>query len=82
MPWLREVSYSREATVAAVQDYFDFLASTYISKSAILRPPEGGWPNITGGPAPPLSPLPCPARPLAHPCRPCLYWVHVVAPCR
>jgi len=46
MPWLSEVSYSREATVAAVNDYFEFLASMYIAKSAILRPPEGGWPEI------------------------------------
>jgi len=46
MPWFSEVSYSREATVAAVNDYFDFLASMYIAKSAVLRPPEGGWPEM------------------------------------
>jgi hypothetical protein len=49
MPRLCEVSYSREATIAAVSDYFDFLASMYVKKSAILRPPEGGWPGMTVG---------------------------------
>ncbi|GAB1317775.1 Alpha beta hydrolase fold protein [Madurella fahalii] len=47
MPWLSEVRYSREATVAAVIDYFEFLAKMYIKESDILRPPEGGWPEIT-----------------------------------
>lgn len=47
MPQRSEVSYSREATVAAVSDYFNFLAKMYLNESNILRPPEGGWPEIT-----------------------------------
>ncbi|KAL2023304.1 hypothetical protein VTK56DRAFT_3042 [Thermocarpiscus australiensis] len=47
MPQLSEVSYSHEATIAAVSGYFDFLAKMYLNESDILRPPEGGWPEIT-----------------------------------
>jgi hypothetical protein len=47
MPRLSEISYSHEAAVAAISDYFDFLAKMYLDESAILRPPEGGWPEIT-----------------------------------
>jgi hypothetical protein len=47
MPRLSEVSYSHNATIAAITDYFEFLASMYMKESAILRPPEGGWPQIT-----------------------------------
>jgi hypothetical protein len=42
MPWLSEIRYSREATVAAVSGYFDFLASMYLDEEAILRPPAEG----------------------------------------
>jgi hypothetical protein len=47
MPRLSEISYSHEAAVAAITDYFDFLAKMYLDESAIFRPPEGGWPEIT-----------------------------------
>ncbi|KAK3301964.1 uncharacterized protein B0T15DRAFT_569336 [Chaetomium strumarium] len=46
MPVLSEIRYSREATVAAVTGYFDFLAKMYLNEADILRPPEGGWPEI------------------------------------
>ncbi|KAL1841512.1 hypothetical protein VTJ49DRAFT_7003 [Mycothermus thermophilus] len=46
MPYLRDVSYSLEETVAAVSDYFDFLVKLYLPESLILRPPEGGWPEV------------------------------------
>ncbi|KAK4044654.1 hypothetical protein C8A01DRAFT_31150 [Parachaetomium inaequale] len=42
MPKLSEVRYSREATVAAVSGYYEFLASMYLDESDIQRPPEGG----------------------------------------
>jgi hypothetical protein len=47
MPRLSEISYFHEAAVAAISDYFDFLAKMYLDESAILRPPAGGWPEIT-----------------------------------
>jgi hypothetical protein len=49
MPCLSEIRYSREATVAAVSGYFDFLASMYLDEEAILKPPAEGWPEITPG---------------------------------
>ncbi len=47
MPWLQEISYSRDACVAAVRDYYDFLTKMYLKPSAVIQPPEGGWPDIT-----------------------------------
>jgi hypothetical protein len=47
MPKLSEVRYSREATVSAVSEYYEFLASMYLDESDIHRPPDGGWPEIT-----------------------------------
>ncbi len=47
MPKLSEVRHSREAAVAAASEYFGFLAKMYLDESNILRPPEGGWPEIT-----------------------------------
>ncbi|KAK4105097.1 hypothetical protein N658DRAFT_387008, partial [Parathielavia hyrcaniae] len=47
MPLLSEIQYSREATVAAVSAYFDFLASMYLDDEAILGPPNEGWPEMT-----------------------------------
>lgn len=44
---LRSVVYSREATVAAFEDYFDFLTKLYLDEDAVQRPPPGGWPEIT-----------------------------------
>ncbi|MCJ1269695.1 hypothetical protein MMC22_009587 [Lobaria immixta] len=49
-PQLGEISkYDREAVIAAVTDFYHFLAQLpYIEPADILHPPlEGGWPNIT-----------------------------------
>jgi hypothetical protein len=47
MPELHEVSYSREATIAAFRDFYQFLAKFYMSEDEIEEPPAGGWPTIT-----------------------------------
>jgi hypothetical protein len=47
MPELREVSYSREATIAAFRDYYQFLIKMYLPESMLEEPPAGGWPSIT-----------------------------------
>lgn len=47
MPRLADISYSREATIAAVRGYYQFLARLYLPPSSIVEPPEGGWPQIT-----------------------------------
>jgi hypothetical protein len=46
MPTITDISYSREATVAAVRDYYRFLVSMYLDESSMQEPPEGGWPSI------------------------------------
>ncbi|RYO76349.1 hypothetical protein DL766_009950 [Monosporascus sp. MC13-8B] len=46
MPSLDEITYSRDATVAAVRDYYDFLTKMYVRESDIIEPPAGGWPTI------------------------------------
>ncbi|KAG9952244.1 hypothetical protein KCU85_g2152, partial [Aureobasidium melanogenum] len=47
MPELHEVSYSREATIAAFRDYYQFLTTMFLPKGRVLEPPVGGWPSIT-----------------------------------
>jgi hypothetical protein len=47
MPLLNEISYSRDAVVAAVRDYYGFLVDMYLPKSQVLQAPDGGWPSIT-----------------------------------
>ncbi|KAF2674050.1 hypothetical protein BT63DRAFT_444830 [Microthyrium microscopicum] len=47
MPSLSEIVYSEAATITAVQDYYQFLTKMYLENSAIIHPPEGGWPSIT-----------------------------------
>lgn len=47
MPLLNKISYSRDATVAAVRDYYGFLVDMYLPKSQVLQAPDGGWPTIT-----------------------------------
>jgi len=47
MPELHEVSYSREATIAAFRDYYQFLTKMYMPETMIDEPPTGGWPSIT-----------------------------------
>jgi hypothetical protein len=43
---LEDVSYSREATIAAITDYYTFLTRMYLKESHIVYPPAGGWPDI------------------------------------
>ncbi|KAK6834142.1 hypothetical protein PG989_002999 [Apiospora arundinis] len=47
MPYLADISYSREATIAAVRGFYQFLSKFYLPESSIIEPPEGGWPQIT-----------------------------------
>ena len=44
MPYLCDISYSQDACVAAVRDYYQFLAQLYLDESFILEPPATGWP--------------------------------------
>ncbi|CAK1360700.1 unnamed protein product [Cercospora beticola] len=44
---LCNITYSRAATVAAFQDYYDFLTKMYLDPKYLMQPPEGGWPEIT-----------------------------------
>lgn len=46
MPELADITYSREATIAAVSDYYSFLAKLYMKDSQVIYPPAGGWPSI------------------------------------
>ncbi|EAQ89740.1 predicted protein [Chaetomium globosum CBS 148.51] len=46
MPQLDEVSYSREATIAAVREYYRFLTRMYLNECYVAEPPEEGWPEI------------------------------------
>ena len=47
MPKLSEISYSREATIAAITDFYRFLEKMYLPDGAFAEAPEGGWPSIT-----------------------------------
>jgi hypothetical protein len=47
MPELQEVSYSREATIAAFRDFYQFLTKMYLSENMVEEPPAGGWPTVT-----------------------------------
>ena len=47
MPELENITYSRDATVAAVRSYYDFLTTLYLDPAHIISPPPGGWPSIT-----------------------------------
>ncbi|KAK2029534.1 hypothetical protein LX32DRAFT_351843 [Colletotrichum zoysiae] len=46
MPTLDQVTYSEEATVAAVTDFYAFLTKMYLPESAVVHPPPGGWPTL------------------------------------
>jgi hypothetical protein len=46
MPRIEDISYSREATVAAIRNYYHFLVSMYLDPSDVQEPPESGWPSI------------------------------------
>ncbi|KAG7287823.1 hypothetical protein NEMBOFW57_007339 [Staphylotrichum longicolle] len=41
-----DVSYSREATIAAITDYYTFLTRMYMHESQVIYPPAEGWPSI------------------------------------
>lgn len=47
MPELHEISYSHEATIAAVRNYYRFLIRMDLKESYVADPPEGGWPEIS-----------------------------------
>lgn len=47
MPELHEVSYSREATIAAFRDYYQFLIAMFLPEDRVKETPAGGWPAIT-----------------------------------
>ncbi|KAH0028548.1 hypothetical protein KCU78_g3608, partial [Aureobasidium melanogenum] len=47
MPTLDEITYSREATIAAFRDYYEFLIKMFLPDDWIIEPPAGGWPSIT-----------------------------------
>ena len=42
MPLSKEIGYSRDAVVAAVRDYYEFLVAMYLPESQILQSPDGG----------------------------------------
>jgi hypothetical protein len=47
MPSPSEVVYSRDKTIAAVRDYYQFICKLYLPEWFMLEPPPGGWPSIT-----------------------------------
>ncbi|KAF2166197.1 hypothetical protein M409DRAFT_23386 [Zasmidium cellare ATCC 36951] len=44
---LSRTSYSRENTIAAFRDYYNFLQDMYLDESRLLTPPEDGWREVT-----------------------------------
>lgn len=46
MPELEDITYSRQATIASVTDYYDFLTKLFLKDSQVIHPPAGGWPCI------------------------------------
>lgn len=47
MPYLADITYSQDATVKAVRDYYHFLAQMYLDEDCIREPPVDGWPEIS-----------------------------------
>ena len=39
-------TYSRDAVITAVRDYYHFLCAMYMDESNIMEPPADGWPSI------------------------------------
>jgi hypothetical protein len=39
--------YSRDECIAAIRDYYDFLAQMFVDPAYIIEPPKDGWPNIS-----------------------------------
>lgn len=48
-PYRTMSAYSRDSAVKAVRSYYTFLAAKFgaIRSSCIIKPPVGGWPNVT-----------------------------------
>lgn len=46
MPNLEEAAYSRQQTIAAVSDFYEFLKTLYLNDSEVIYPPAEGWPSI------------------------------------
>jgi hypothetical protein len=44
MPKLCDINYSRNACIAAITDYYEFLTKLYLDESFVLKPPPQGWP--------------------------------------
>lgn len=44
---LCNISYSRDATVTAFKEYFQFLTQMYLDPEHVVYPPDDGWPEIT-----------------------------------
>jgi len=42
-----EICYSRQDTIAAVTEFYEFLKKLYLNDSDVIYPPPGGWPSIT-----------------------------------
>ncbi|KAF2972684.1 hypothetical protein GQX73_g872 [Xylaria multiplex] len=47
MPFLDEISYSRDGTIAAVRDYYQFITKMYLKETDIIEPPEDGWASLS-----------------------------------
>jgi hypothetical protein len=47
MPGLKDITYSRDGTVAAVRNYYQFLIKMYLDEAYVIEPPLEGWPHIT-----------------------------------
>jgi hypothetical protein len=45
MPELADISYSHDATVAAIRDFITFLTEMYLDESLVMEPPASGWPE-------------------------------------
>lgn len=47
MPTIDETTYSQEACVASIPDFYQFLVRMYLPESAFIEPLSQGWPSIT-----------------------------------
>jgi hypothetical protein len=47
MSSLEDLTYLRDETVAAVRDYYQFLAKMYLDEAHVIEPPPEGWAHIT-----------------------------------
>jgi hypothetical protein len=49
------MTFSHDECIAAVRDYYQFLAKMFLDESLIMEPPPGGWRNITARALGPLN---------------------------